>query len=638
MSTQTTFKTVFRPITKVVSTILPGQALDFSGRTTTLRFTANQPLAFTSFVNEEHFFDGMPVIIHNQGTSSLIIDASLMANNANYDIEADTTGVFTYLAANGKLFDNGGSAYAKDIQENLDEHIVIFNELATDYSVHEHNGSDGTKIKVSNLDRQGIGAEDWVLALNSSNVPVFKNLNTYNHSLARWSNTDIATNITPSGSWTEVPIMGTQERRDDVNKFASAGNGIQITFTGRVRVKAHIIATSAVQNTQLDIAIKKNTAVQPRIASSFARSISGANEATCFISDEFDVLPGDIITVVARQGGSNGSMTMLAANSCYLEVEIPVGVFAKGDKGDPGYAGWQYIAQPGVPSYLLGNDGDVYMDTDNGNFYQKAAGVWSLRTNLLGPKGSEGVSKTTIWAERTGNLTNNSEEWSFGADSISGPGRGVTQTLAGKITHIGLECQTPGTTSVSVEVMINGVASGRSITLSPSVYKDITVLGSPILFGASDVIGFRTVLGGGAANARVTALIAYNGIVNAPIGYVIPEIWKYKKTLTTTDITNGYIDLPHLAIENSVNGTVGRLSIFQNEDFNVSDSSGISRITFTNALASGGAEELEVNDTLYFNYQIRTNYVNNPNSVINLDGGTPSSVYGGVVSLDGGGP
>jgi hypothetical protein len=607
VSTQTTFKTVFRPITKIVSTILQDQALDFSGRTTTLRFTANQSGTFTSFVNAEHFFDSMPVIIHNEGTSDLILGSEIMSNGLSYDIEPGTTGVFTYISSTQKLFDNGGSAYAKDIQENLDVTKSEVSILKSDFDSHKHDGNKTSKIKVSDLNPEIENSENWVLALDSSNVPVFKDLSTYNHSLARWSNLDILTNITPNGSWTEIPLIGTEERRDDFNKFTPVGNGIQITFSGRLRVKAHVIATSFTQNTQLDIAFKKNTAVQPRISSSFARSISGANEATCFISDEINVLPGDIITVVARQGGSNGAMTMLSANSCYLEVEIPVGVFAKGEKGDPGYPGWQYIAQPGTPSYLLGNDGDVYLDTDNGNFYQKAAGNWSLRTNLLGPKGSEGISKSTIWAERSGNLTSNSEEWSFGASSGSGLNKGLTQTLPGKITHIGLECQTSGTDSVSVEILINGTPSGRSITLSPNVNKDIVVLSNPIFFSALDVIGFRTVLSGGAANSRVTALIQYDGLFNAPTNYVVPQNWKHKKIINDLDIQNGYIDLPHLVVDNSINGFVGRLAIHQNEDFTISDSNGVSRVVFINSIAANAEEALEVDDPIYFSYQIKQN-------------------------------
>ena len=602
MSTQTTFKTVYRPVTKTVNTILTGTALDFSGRTTTLKFTANQLNTFDSLVNNEHFFDGMPVIIHNEGTADILIAPSVMSSNLLYDIEPGTTGVFTYLASSGKLFDNGGSSYSRDIQENLNVTNATVNTLSTNHSTHQHNGTDAPKVKVGNLDRENIGATDWVLALNEELKPVFKDMRTFQQKTARYSNTDTTTNITPSTSWTEVPLRSTEERRDSTSIFIPVGNGVQLNWTGRVKVKAHIVVSASIQNSQIDIALKKNTTVQSRISSAFARVMSGANEATCSLNDELDVLPGDIITIVARQSGSNGPMVMLAPNSCFLEVEIPSAAFAKGDKGDPGYAGWKFYAQGGIPTSLLGNDGDVYLNTDNGDFYQRAAGSWSLRSNIKGPQGEEGKSKSIIWAEKTGTLTNSSEEWSFGAGASSIAGRGLMNMVTGKVTHLGLDLRTAGTSTVSVELLINGLSTGQSITLSPSVNKDLVALGTPVVFGPSDVIGFRTVLGGDAANARICALVVYDGVTIAPTGYIIPTEWKHKVQLTNTDITNGYVDLPHLIIPYSLTASMDRLMIHENEDFTATTVGGITRFTFINALAVGGVEELEEGETLFFKY------------------------------------
>jgi hypothetical protein len=599
---QTTFKTVFRPITKVINTILPGTALDFSGRATTLRFTANQLATFNSFIHAEHFFDGMPVIIHNEGSSDLLLAGAIMDNGAVYDIEPGTTGVFTYLASSGKLFDNGGSSYARDIQENLDVTNTNLATLNGKFTAHEHNGVDAPKVKVQNLDTQGVNSQYYVLALNASGIPAFTDMRTYIQATVRYSNTDITTNITPSTTWSEVPLMGTMERRDSNSIFIPVGNGVQMNWTGKVKVRTHVVASASIQNSQLDIAFKKNTVVRPKVASAFARVVSGADEATCFLYDEIDVLPGDTITVVARQGGANGPMVMFGAGSCSLEIEIPAGAFAKGDKGDAGYAGWQYYAQAGVPSSLLGNDGDVYLNTDNGDLYQRAAGTWSYRSNIKGPQGEQGISKSTVWAEKNGTLTNGAEEWSFGAASSSGSGRGLMQLVSGKVTHLALECRVAGTTSVSVELLVNGISTGQAVTLSAGVNKQIVALTTPVVFGATDIIGFRTVLGGGASNARVTALTVYDGVVIAPTGYVIPTPWKHKVTLIAQDITNGYIDLPHPALANTVRGSAKRLMIHENEDYTVSNTGGVSRITFINALAVGGEEALSAGDPLYFSY------------------------------------
>lgn len=545
----------------------------------------------------------MPVIIHNEAAADIIIAAGLMSNGSAYDIEPGTTGVFTYLASTGKLFDNGGSAYARDIQENLNTTNSTVSAFQLAYAAHEHNGTDAPKVKAANLDTQGVTTQDYVLALSNLGVPTFKDMRTYVQATARWSNTNTTTDVTPSSSWTEIPLMGSMERRDSNTTFIPVGNGIEVNWTGRIKVRAHVVVTASVQNTQIDAAFKKNTVVQPRIASAFARVVSGANEATCFLYDELDVVPGDKITVVARQGGTPGQMYMMAANSCFLEVEIPPGAFAKGDKGDAGYAGWKYWAQAGVPSNLLGDDGDVYLDTDNSNFYQRTAGTWTLKTNLKGIQGEQGVSKSMLWAERLGSLTDGSEEWAFGAATGSGSGRGILQLVSGKITHLGLELITAGTESTSVELLINGVPTSSSITLAPNVNKGYVALGTQVAFGVGDVIGFRTVLAGQAVNGRVSALATYDGVIVAPQGYVIPTRWKHTVNINTTDIANGYITLPHLAMTNSILGFAEGAAIHEGEDYTASTVSGQTRITFINNFAAGQPEALEVGDTFHFKYE-----------------------------------
>ena len=46
----------------------------------------------------------------------------------------------------------------------------------------------------------------------------------------------------------------------------------------------------------------------------------------------------------------------------------------------------------GVPSNSLGKDGDLYVNTSNGNVYSKSGGTWSLATGGVGPAGGSGLS------------------------------------------------------------------------------------------------------------------------------------------------------------------------------------------------------------------------------------------------------
>ena len=62
----------------------------------------------------------------------------------------------------------------------------------------------------------------------------------------------------------------------------------------------------------------------------------------------------------------------------------------KGEKGLPGTPGSIWFNGSGVPGVALGDDNDYYMDTDNGDVYQKSSGVWSLVDNIQGSQGLTG--------------------------------------------------------------------------------------------------------------------------------------------------------------------------------------------------------------------------------------------------------
>lgn len=78
----------------------------------------------------------------------------------------------------------------------------------------------------------------------------------------------------------------------------------------------------------------------------------------------------------------------------------------------------------------------------------------------------------------------------------------------------------------------------------------------------------------------------------------------FKKTLTNTDISNGYINLPHQAVEtNGMSAYVDRLAIHQGEDYTLSVVGGVTRITFAGDLVSPGNQQLQNGDSIYVRYQ-----------------------------------
>lgn len=64
---------------------------------------------------------------------------------------------------------------------------------------------------------------------------------------------------------------------------------------------------------------------------------------------------------------------------------------AGGSPGPPGADGSVWHSGSGVPAGGLGSNGDFYLNTANGDIYEKGGGSWSLIDNLTGPQGIQGI-------------------------------------------------------------------------------------------------------------------------------------------------------------------------------------------------------------------------------------------------------
>lgn len=106
------------------------------------------------------------------------------------------------------------------------------------------------------------------------------------------------------------------------------------------------------------------------------------------------------------------------------------------------------------------------------------------------------------------------------------------------------------------------------------------------------------------ASTRAAADSALDGRVTTLENALVP-VWApaYKKDLTATDISNGYVDLPHEAVSGSVIAFVDRLAIHETEEFTVSTVGGVTRITFTGPLVTPGQQSLDANDNVFVKYQ-----------------------------------
>lgn len=80
-----------------------------------------------------------------------------------------------------------------------------------------------------------------------------------------------------------------------------------------------------------------------------------------------------------------------------------------------------------------------------------------------------------------------------------------------------------------------------------------------------------------------------------------------KFTLTATDISNGYIDLNHSIIDESLNAYVDRLAIHKTDDYTLSVVGGVTRLTFAGNLISPSEEQVAENDVVHVKYAYLAN-------------------------------
>lgn len=137
--------------------------------------------------------------------------------------------------------------------------------------------------------------------------------------------------------------------------------------------------------------------------------------------------------------------------------------------------------------------------------------------------------------------------------------------------------------------VVNGMTGGQT-DQAPSVssvkgYIDSEISGAK---SYADGVGTSTLA---AANSYTDSAIA-----------AIPALTGFRgsKTLNATDITNQYIDLPHLVYTDTLHLSSSRVVFYEGDDYTLSTVGGVTRVTFVGPLAVGGAEALVSGDKLHY--------------------------------------
>jgi hypothetical protein len=487
-----TFRSVVRPNKVLITTDLAG-VLSFAGRATSFIISSGQSAAFSSVTNTQHLIDSQLIEINNTGSSTILVAAGLMANGVGIDIEPNTVQILAWSGTTNKFLDVGGTANTK----NIDAALVALTSKA---SSHAHTGlaGDYAKIKATDLNPVGGLAGDFFM-LNGSGAPVwFDPLAGTAEQNVQTRNTDTTTNFNTGTTAVTLPMTGQTDFSNPY--FVVQGSGLKVVgYTGMIKASVKVAFVFGATTLVTKVQFQKNGAVQPGHA--LAAGINPSATLTNYIS----VVPNDVITVTITRVTSTQTVTFDGMNST-LALTIPTSALARGPDGVPGTPGWTWRSGFGAPSAGLGVNQDVYLDKTNMDLYEKISGVWTLSTNIQGDVGPVGPSRVMLWAERNGTLTNNTDDWSFGSGSTTA-GKYMTMMGSGRVTKLSFHAITAGTAAKTIEIMKNGASSGQSITVAANVATGTATFGTPVSFVDGDRIGFRTVLGGSAAQARVAAII-----------------------------------------------------------------------------------------------------------------------------------
>lgn len=101
---------------------------------------------------------------------------------------------------------------------------------------------------------------------------------------------------------------------------------------------------------------------------------------------------------------------------------IPGADGATGPQGPvgPGGSASQWRSGSGVPNNTLGLDGDFYINSDNGDVYQRITGNYALQLNIIGAQGIQGPAGTNGVDGAQGPAGNNGLDGSDGAQGPQG--------------------------------------------------------------------------------------------------------------------------------------------------------------------------------------------------------------------------
>lgn len=143
----------------------------------------------------------------------------------------------------------------------------------------------------------------------------------------KYSNTDITSNLN-SSSYTNIPIFGLLDWNDDTTLYSQSGNTITINTTGRYRITTNIAYTvpSVGNNTHQRVSVEARLAINGTPTGAIAntgyvRRANNHNEASLHITEVFNIIAGQTISVQTIRGGNSAPANFRSVGTSNIYIE-----------------------------------------------------------------------------------------------------------------------------------------------------------------------------------------------------------------------------------------------------------------------------------------------------------------------------
>ncbi len=160
-------------------------------------------------------------------------------------------------------------------------------------------------------------------------APVWDSINTgtavssYVSQSAKYSNTDISTNINPNSA-IDLPVFGTEEWNDNMSLFVASSNELQVTEAGRFKLNVNVsmISNSSSGRKAPEIFITVNDVQVGSYASTaYIRRNSGHLESSLHLNEVLNLSADDVVKVrIVRAANANSTLLRsIGSSNFYIE-------------------------------------------------------------------------------------------------------------------------------------------------------------------------------------------------------------------------------------------------------------------------------------------------------------------------------